>query len=80
MPYGKNPHAPNVYECIFKYKDGNGQLGCLAFFRNPNPRERIKWYIKSLHKDDLNRIESTTKEVCWLSPDEQKLLMSTITQ
>lgn len=74
LGYGKNPNSPYVYEYIFKYNDEDGNLGCLAFFKNPKLKAKIKWFIKSLHKDDLNRVADKSKEVFWLSSDEQKIL------
>lgn len=73
--YGKkNPHAPFIYEYIFKYNDEDDNLGCLAFYKNPDTHAKIKWYIKTLHKDYMNRIIGKTKEVFWLSIDQKQLL------
>ena len=68
------PNSPYVYEYIFKCNDESGNIGCLAFFKNPIPQNKIKWFIKSLHKDDLNIVIVESKEVFWLSLDDQKKL------
>ena len=70
----KNPNASNIYEYLFLYEDCNNQLGCLAFHKNPNEREKIKWKIKSLHKDDLGRHLGVDKDVYWLDSENIKQL------
>lgn len=72
--YGRNPNAPYIYGYIFHYVDHNGELGYLAFYKNPIQKQKIKWYIKSLHKDRLDRIENESKEVYWLNEEEIKEL------
>jgi len=74
LGYGKNQNSPYVYEYIFQYNDEDGNLGCLAFFKNPILKVKIKWFIKSLHKDDLNRVVGKSKDVFWLLVDDQKKL------
>ena len=71
---GYKDTTPNVYEYVFNYQDSGGNLGCLAFYKNPNSKDKIKWYIKSLHKDYQNIRESTTIPVHWLNEQEVKLI------
>lgn len=76
--YGKNPDAPFIYEYIFEYKDKNGNLGCLAFYKNPDTKKKIKWYIKTLHKDDMSRKPYITTDIFWLPVEQKQLLLGSI--
>lgn len=49
---GYRKGTPYVYGYVFRIKlKSDGIPGYLAFFRNPKLKDKIKWIVKSLHKD-----------------------------
>lgn len=49
---GYKEGMPCVYGYIFRVKVKNNNIpGYLAFFKNPKQKDKIKWIVKSLHKD-----------------------------
>lgn len=71
--YGNIKNAPYIYEYIFQLNDLPYSLGCLAFYKNPRNKTKIRIFIKSLHKDYQNIIpytENKNIEIEWFTSEQ----------
>lgn len=73
LGYGKIKDAPYAYEYVFQLKNEPNNLGCLSFHKNPKKQNKIKFQIKSLHKDYQDVIPNQKNEkidIVWLNQNQ----------